>query len=123
MPKRPAKHCPVARALALVGDRWTLLLLRDLQVPTGIPDIVYTSFAPDKKLWLGLRYIRRPLPFSQVALVSFIGVSIGHSVGFSALSSGASSLRTLAMRLAVRKRPSPAPRPLCWFFGSASTAS
>jgi DNA-binding HxlR family transcriptional regulator len=32
MPKRPAKRCPIARALALVGDRWTLLILRDLSL-------------------------------------------------------------------------------------------
>jgi DNA-binding HxlR family transcriptional regulator len=32
MVKRPAKHCPVARALELVGDRWTLLILRDLHL-------------------------------------------------------------------------------------------
>ena len=30
MPKRPARRCPIARALKLVGDRWTLLILRDL---------------------------------------------------------------------------------------------
>jgi DNA-binding HxlR family transcriptional regulator len=32
MVKRPAKYCPVARALELVGDRWTLLILRDLHL-------------------------------------------------------------------------------------------
>jgi DNA-binding HxlR family transcriptional regulator len=30
MPIRPAKFCPVARALDIVGDRWTFLILRDL---------------------------------------------------------------------------------------------
>jgi DNA-binding HxlR family transcriptional regulator len=24
------KHCPVARALDIIGERWTILLLRDL---------------------------------------------------------------------------------------------
>lgn len=24
------EHCPVARALAIIGDRWTILVLRDL---------------------------------------------------------------------------------------------
>lgn len=30
MEKRPLTHCPVALALDVVGDRWTLLILRDL---------------------------------------------------------------------------------------------
>jgi DNA-binding HxlR family transcriptional regulator len=30
MPKRYAQPCPVARTLELVGDRWTLLAVRDL---------------------------------------------------------------------------------------------
>jgi DNA-binding HxlR family transcriptional regulator len=28
--KRPDRFCPVARSLDIVGDRWTLLLIRDL---------------------------------------------------------------------------------------------
>lgn len=30
MPKRYGQQCPVAKSLELVGDRWTLLLVRDL---------------------------------------------------------------------------------------------
>ena len=30
MPKRYGQRCPVAKSLELVGDRWTLLLVRDL---------------------------------------------------------------------------------------------
>jgi DNA-binding HxlR family transcriptional regulator len=30
MPKRYGQACPVAKALELVGDRWTLLIVRDL---------------------------------------------------------------------------------------------
>jgi DNA-binding HxlR family transcriptional regulator len=30
MPKRYNQRCPVAKALELVGDRWTLLVVRDL---------------------------------------------------------------------------------------------
>lgn len=30
MEKRPLAYCPVAHALNVVGDRWTLLILRDL---------------------------------------------------------------------------------------------
>lgn len=30
MPVRPARYCPVARALDIIGDRWTILILRDL---------------------------------------------------------------------------------------------
>jgi DNA-binding HxlR family transcriptional regulator len=31
-PKRPDRFCPVARSLDVVGDRWTLLILRDLSL-------------------------------------------------------------------------------------------
>src|SRR5215470_14774156 len=30
VPKRYGQACPVARSLEIVGDRWTLLLVRDL---------------------------------------------------------------------------------------------
>lgn len=30
MPRRQEKFCPIARTLDIVGDRWTLLILRDL---------------------------------------------------------------------------------------------
>ena len=30
MARRPAQYCPVARTLDLIGDRWTMLILRDL---------------------------------------------------------------------------------------------
>ncbi len=39
--------------------------------------------------WLALRYVRHPLPYRTTALASFVSLSIGHNVGFAALSSGA----------------------------------
>ena len=39
--------------------------------------------------WLALRYVDRPLPYRKVALTSFTSLSIGHSLGLAALSSGA----------------------------------
>ena len=30
VPKRSPIHCPVARAVAVIGDSWTVLILRDL---------------------------------------------------------------------------------------------
>jgi glycosyltransferase 2 family protein len=39
--------------------------------------------------WLALRYVRRPLPWRQAALASFISLSLGHNIGFAGLSSGA----------------------------------
>jgi DNA-binding HxlR family transcriptional regulator len=30
MPGRPHRYCPVARTLDIIGERWTLLILRDL---------------------------------------------------------------------------------------------
>ena len=39
--------------------------------------------------WLALRYVEKPLPYRYVALASFCSLSLGHSIGFAALSSGA----------------------------------
>jgi glycosyltransferase 2 family protein len=39
--------------------------------------------------FLALSYVKRPLPYPQVALASFISLSLGHSIGFAGLSSGA----------------------------------
>jgi glycosyltransferase 2 family protein len=39
--------------------------------------------------WLALRYVERPLPYGYVALASFCSLSMGHNIGFAALSSGA----------------------------------
>ncbi len=38
---------------------------------------------------LAMRYVRRRLSYRQIALASFCALSIGHNVGFAALSSGA----------------------------------
>ncbi|HXV24231.1 MAG TPA: YbhN family protein [Alphaproteobacteria bacterium] len=43
--------------------------------------------------FLAVRYAGRPLPYRQVALACFIALSIGHSLGFAALSSGAVRFR------------------------------
>jgi uncharacterized membrane protein YbhN (UPF0104 family) len=42
---------------------------------------------------LGIRYAGKSVPYRQVALASFCSLSIGHNVGFSALSTGALRLR------------------------------
>ena len=34
MPKKYGQACPVAKTLELVGDRWTLLIVRDLLAGT-----------------------------------------------------------------------------------------
>jgi uncharacterized membrane protein YbhN (UPF0104 family) len=39
--------------------------------------------------WLALRYVNRHLPYRYVALASFCSLSLGHNIGFAALSSGA----------------------------------
>jgi glycosyltransferase 2 family protein len=39
--------------------------------------------------WLALHYVGRSLPYRYVALASFTSLSIGHNIGFAALSSGA----------------------------------
>lgn len=38
--------------------------------------------------YLALRYAGHPLPYRQAALTSFISLSLGHNIGFAALSSG-----------------------------------
>jgi hypothetical protein len=39
--------------------------------------------------WLALRYVGHKLPYPKVALASFCSLSLGHNIGFAALSSGA----------------------------------
>ncbi len=39
--------------------------------------------------WLALRYVGRKLSYPKVALASFCSLSLGHNIGFAALSSGA----------------------------------
>jgi glycosyltransferase 2 family protein len=42
---------------------------------------------------LGIRYAGRELPYRHIALASFVALSLGHSLGFAALSSGAVRFR------------------------------
>lgn len=39
--------------------------------------------------WLALRFVGKRLPYRRVALASFCSLSLGHNIGFAALSSGA----------------------------------
>jgi uncharacterized membrane protein YbhN (UPF0104 family) len=39
--------------------------------------------------WLAVRYAGKPLPYRRTALASFCSLSLGHNIGFAALSSGA----------------------------------
>jgi glycosyltransferase 2 family protein len=39
--------------------------------------------------WLALRFVGQRLPYRRVALASFCSLSLGHNIGFAALSSGA----------------------------------
>jgi uncharacterized membrane protein YbhN (UPF0104 family) len=64
----------------------------------GIPSIhiaFATLFAAASYLcltgfdWLALRYVGQKLPYRKVALASFCSLSLGHNIGFAALSSGA----------------------------------
>ncbi len=43
--------------------------------------------------WLALRYAGKPLPWRRAALASFCSLSLGHNIGFAALSSGAIRFR------------------------------
>jgi uncharacterized membrane protein YbhN (UPF0104 family) len=46
--------------------------------------------------WLGARYAGRPLPWRKAARASFVSLSLGHNIGFAALSSGAIRYRFYA---------------------------
>lgn len=46
--------------------------------------------------WMAVRYAGKPLPWRKAALASFVSLSLGHSLGFAALSSGAVRYRFYA---------------------------
>jgi uncharacterized membrane protein YbhN (UPF0104 family) len=46
--------------------------------------------------WMAVRYAGKPLPYRKVALASFCSLSLGHNIGFAALSSGAVRYRFYA---------------------------
>lgn len=76
------------------GVGWGDLSARIINMPTGtilraagfagLSYLCLTGFD-----YLGLRYAGRPLPYRRAALASFTALSIGHMIGFAALSSGA----------------------------------
>jgi uncharacterized membrane protein YbhN (UPF0104 family) len=39
--------------------------------------------------WMGLRYVGKPIPWRSAAFASFTSLSLGHTIGFAGLSSGA----------------------------------
>ncbi len=51
---------------------------------SGLSYLILTGFD-----WLALQYVRCPLAYRQVAITSFASLSIGHTLGLAALSSGA----------------------------------
>ena len=53
--------------------------------------------------WLALRYVDKPLPYRKAALASFCSLSLGHNIGFAALSSGAVRYRFYS-RWGIRPR-------------------
>ncbi len=64
---------------------------------TGVPQrrlLLAGAFAAASYLcltgfdWLALRYVEKPLPYPRAALASFVALSLGHNIGFAALSSG-----------------------------------
>ena len=61
MAKRYGQHCPVAKSLDLVGERWTLLIVRDLlRAPARFQDLrAQLSGIPPKLLADRLRRMER----------------------------------------------------------------
>jgi len=67
MPKIYGQRCPVAKALELVGDRWTLLLVRDLlggtrrfqDLEASLPGIAPNILSDRLKLMEEHRLVRR----------------------------------------------------------------
>ena len=61
MPRTYGHYCPVARALEVVGDRWSLLIIRDLlRKPQRFTDLLhYSSNITPKWLTLRLRKLEK----------------------------------------------------------------
>src|SRR5262245_65892034 len=61
MAQRYGQHCPVAKSLDLVGERWTRLIVRDLlRAPTRFQDLrAQLSGIPPKLLADRLRRMQR----------------------------------------------------------------
>lgn len=51
------KDDKTVRLAQVTGDHWQPVMLRDLAVPAGLPDVTFAAVAPTNRLWLGLRYI------------------------------------------------------------------
>ena len=72
------------------------MIRSSLQQRRSLPsDSVWQACSPAQYIcltgfdWLALRYVGRPLPYRSAALASFTSLSLGHNIGFAALSSGA----------------------------------
>jgi uncharacterized membrane protein YbhN (UPF0104 family) len=108
--RRPLKGLLVAVVLGLAGYLLSRTLGRyDLdQVIASVTSIplhnlgLAGGFAAASYLCLtgfdalAVRYVGRPLPYRRVATASFVALSIGHNIGFAALSSGAIRYRFYA---------------------------
>src|SRR4030095_4119546 len=67
MAKRYGQHCPVAKSLDLVGERWTLLIVRDLlRAPARFQDLrAQLAGIPPKLLADRLRRLERQGPVTR----------------------------------------------------------
>jgi hypothetical protein len=48
---------PHLRISSVVDGRWTPIAMQSVQVPHGVPELNFATYAPDGKLWVGLRYV------------------------------------------------------------------
>jgi uncharacterized membrane protein YbhN (UPF0104 family) len=78
----------VASVTAIPGTRFALALLF-----AAASYLCLTGFD-----WLALHYVGQRLPYGYVALASFCSLSLGHNIGFAALSSGAVRYRFYSRR-------------------------
>ncbi|NLS05319.1 UPF0104 family protein [Rhizobium sp. P32RR-XVIII] len=85
-----------AYLLYRVFSRYTLSeVVESIRAIPGLRLIAGLGFAAGSYVcltgfdWLALRYAGKPLPYPKAALASFTSLSIGHNLGFAALSSGA----------------------------------
>ena len=84
--KHYAQFCPMATALDIVGDRWTMLILRELlggparfhELQAGLPGIAVPAGKDSQGLPLGLQLIGRP--FDEETLFS-LGEVIEQAAG------------------------------------------
>src|SRR5712691_7878327 len=89
MPKIYGQRCPVAKSLELVGDRWTLLLVRDLlggprrfrDLQGSLPGIAPNLLSDRLKLMETHRLVERRFYAGHPARAGYVLTDTGRELG------------------------------------------